>query len=79
MGSVVILKPNTGEILAMVSYPWIDPNLLYTDQRAEVLKELSQDRRFPFLNRAIQSSYAPASTFKTIMTTAILEEEVFPP
>lgn len=78
MGSVVILKPNTGEILAMVSYPWIDPNLLYTDQRAEVLKKLSQDRRFPFLNRAIQSSYAPASTFKTIMTTAIIEEEVFP-
>ncbi|MBI9100826.1 MAG: penicillin-binding protein 2 [Spirochaetales bacterium] len=77
MGSVVVLKPNTGEVLAMVSYPFYDPNEFYTDRRAEIFNELSLDTRFPFLNRAIQSSYAPASTFKIIMTTAVLEEEVF--
>ncbi len=78
MGSVVVLKPSTGEILAMVSYPWYDPNEFYTDRRARVFTELSLDTRFPFLNRAIQSSYAPASTFKIIMTAAVIEEEVFP-
>jgi len=78
MGSVVVLQPDTGEILAMVSYPWYDPNEFYTDRRSQVFHELSLDRQFPFLNRAIQSSYAPASTFKIIMTTAVLSEEVFP-
>ena len=78
MGSVVALAPATGEILAMVSYPWYDPNEFYTDRRAQVFNELSLDNRFPFLNRSIQSSYAPASTFKLIMTTSVIEEEVFP-
>ena len=78
MGSVVVLQPGTGEILAMVSYPWFNPNEFYTNRRTEVFNNLSLDKRFPFLNRAIQSSYAPASTFKVIMTTAVIEEEVFP-
>lgn len=78
IGSVVVLKPATGEILALVSYPWFDPNQFYTDKAKEVFTKLSLDPSFPFLNRAIQSSYAPASTFKVIMTTAVLEEEVFP-
>ena len=78
IGSVVVLKPSTGEVLAMVSYPYYDPNLFYTDQRKEEYNRLSLDPRFPFLNRAIQSGYAPASTFKVIMTTAVLEENAFP-
>jgi penicillin-binding protein 2 len=62
----------------MVSYPWFNPNDFYTNRRTVVFDELSLDKRFPFLNRAIQSSYAPASTFKVIMSTAVIEEEVFP-
>ena len=78
IGSVVVMKPATGEILAMVSYPYFDPNLFYTDRSKAEYTRLSLDSRFPFINRAIQSSYAPASTFKVIMTAAVLEEEVFP-
>lgn len=78
IGSVVVLKPATGEVLAMVSYPYYDPNLFYTDRAREEYTKLSLDPRFPFLNRAIQSGYAPASTFKIIMTAAVLEEEAFP-
>lgn len=77
-GSVVILKPDTGEILAMVSFPWFDPNEFYTPQRGEAFTKLSLDSRFPFLNRVIQSTYAPASTFKVILTTALIEEESIP-
>jgi len=77
IGSVVVLKPATGEILAMVSYPFYDPNLFYTDRSKEEYNKLSLDSRFPFINRAIQSGYAPASTFKIMMTAAVLEEEVF--
>ena len=78
-GSVVVLKPSTGEILAMVSYPWFDPNVFYTGNLHEYYRTLSRDPGFPFLNRAVQSVYAPASSFKIVMSTAILEEEVFSP
>ena len=79
IGSAIVLRPATGEILAMVSYPWFDPNIFYRDGGRDEFRELSLDSRFPFLNRALQSSYAPASTFKVIMTTALLEEEAIDP
>jgi penicillin-binding protein 2 len=78
IGSVVVLRPATGEILAMVSYPTFDANLFYTDKGSQEFTRLSLDPTFPFINRAIQSVYPPASTFKIIMTTALVEEEVFP-
>jgi penicillin-binding protein 2 len=79
VGSVVVLKPSTGEILSMVSYPWFNPNMFGTERDPEEYRKTSLDPEFPFLNRAIQAAYAPASAFKTIMTTAILEDNVFPP
>ncbi len=78
IGSVVVLKPNTGEILAMVSYPYYDPNLFFTEKGAQEFTRLSLDPTFPFINRAIQSSYPPASAFKMVMATAMVDEEVFP-
>ncbi len=78
IGSVVVLKPATGEVLAMVSYPWYNPNIFGTERNVEEYRRVSLDPTFPFLNRAVQSSYAPASTFKTILTTAVLEEDAFP-
>uniref|UniRef100_A0A7C3E2W0 Penicillin-binding protein 2 n=1 Tax=Gracilinema caldarium TaxID=215591 RepID=A0A7C3E2W0_9SPIR len=79
MGSVVILKPSTGEILAMVSYPWYDPNLFNKNDASLAYQQLLEDPKKPLLNRAIQSSYPPASTFKVIMSTAILNEKAYPP
>jgi penicillin-binding protein 2 len=79
MGAVVVLRPANGEILAMGSYPWFDPNIFnQTDLETEYLA-LLDDPNKPFINRAIQSSYPPASTFKVIMTTGILAENAFPP
>ncbi|QEN07561.1 penicillin-binding protein 2 [Oceanispirochaeta crateris] len=73
-GSVVVLNPDNGEILALVSYPGFNPNL-FNQPGPESFGSLSLNPDFPFLNRAIQSSYAPASTFKILMTSALLEEE----
>jgi penicillin-binding protein 2 len=78
MGAVVVMRPGTGEILAMVSYPWYDPNVLSGGQRAGY-QALANDPNKPFINRAIQSSYPPASTFKIVMTTGIISDNVFPP
>lgn len=79
MGAVVVLRPSTGEILAMVSYPWYDPNVFNQIGSGAAYQNLLEDPKKPFLNRAIQSSYPPASTFKIIMSAGILEEKVFPP
>ena len=72
-GSVVVLNPENGEILALVSYPGFNPNL-FNQKGPNNFGVLSLDPDFPFLNRAIQSSYPPASTFKSLITAALLEE-----
>ena len=79
IGAVVILRPTTGEILALVSYPWYDPNIFNQTDLDTEYQALLNDPNKPFINRAIQSSYPPASTFKIIMTTGILAENSFPP
>jgi len=77
-GSVVILKPVTGEILAMATYPYYDSNAFMADNAGKAYLNLLNDPNKPMLNRAYQSSYPPASTFKTVLTTAILEEPPAP-
>lgn len=78
MGAVVAMKPN-GEILAMVSYPWYDPNLFNRKTMSAEFTALSQNQNKPFINRAIQSSYPPASTFKILLSTALLSENLINP
>jgi penicillin-binding protein 2 len=79
MGAVVVTRPSNGEILAMVSYPWYDPNLFSRSDMTLEYQTLINDPYKPFINRAIQSSYPPASAFKILMTTGILAENVFSP
>ncbi|MDR2542758.1 MAG: penicillin-binding protein 2 [Treponema sp.] len=78
VGAAIVKRPATGEILAMVSYPWYDSNI-FTDGNISNFRILAEDPNRPFLNRAIQSSYPPASTFKIIMTTGILADRTFSP
>ena len=75
IGSVVVLKPSTGEILAMVSYPTFNPNEFSSRNATAIINKLSQDPRAPFINRAVQASGVPASTFKIVLTTAAIEEK----
>jgi len=79
IGSVVILKPSTGEVLAMVSYPTFDPNAFTTADGPKIFQSLLTDTRYPFLDRAIQATYPPASTFKIIMSAALLGDAVIDP
>lgn len=73
MGAVVALDPRTGEILALVSKPAYDPNLFATRISAADYRNLMEDPRKPFQNRAIQSHFAPGSVFKVFMAAAGLE------
>ena len=76
IGSAVVMKPSTGEILAMASYPSFDPNQFTGRDSQQMITRLSRDTRSPFINRAVQASAAPASTFKVLLTAAALEEDV---
>jgi penicillin-binding protein 2 len=77
-GSVVVLKPSTGEILALVSYPTFDPNRFFAADGAAYFTKLSLDPSSPFIDRAIQSAYPPGSTFKIVMTTGIADDGTIP-
>jgi len=78
IGTALVMRPATGEILAMVSYPWYDPNI-FTGGFGSGYRALLDDPNKPLLNRAIQSSYAPGSTFKIVLSTGIYSEKAFPP
>ena len=79
IGAAIALKPTTGEILAMVSYPFFDQNIFGKENTSSLTKELFDNPNKPLLNRAIDAAYPPASTFKVIMNTAILNEKAFSP
>jgi penicillin-binding protein 2 len=78
-GSAVALDPETGEVLAMTSTPAYDPNEFTTGLDASSWARLAQDPETPLMNRVIQGTYAPGSTFKIIAATAALEEGVITP
>ncbi len=79
VGAVVVLKPASGEVLAMVSYPFFDPNSFNSDNAGEYYQSLvSDEKNRPLVNRAVNATYPPASTFKLIMSAAMLQEKAFP-
>lgn len=67
IGSIVAIEPKTGQILAFVSSPSYDPNLLVGRQRGKNYQELQKDPMKPLINRAISGTYPPGSTFKTVV------------
>jgi len=75
-GAIVAQDPLNGAILALVSYPSFDPNLMSSGISLDELSRLSQDPNFPFFNRAISGAYPPGSTFKLVTASAILMEKV---
>ena len=75
-GAVVAIEPATGKILAMVSLPTYDPNLLASHDFTAVSEnydELNADPTKPLLNRAIQTTLPPGSTFKLVTAAAAIE------
>jgi penicillin-binding protein 2 len=72
-GAVVALDPNTGAILALASKPAFDPNEFSRGISSARWKEIEESHSFPLLDRAIQSSYPPGSTFKLVTAAAGLK------
>ncbi|KPK45368.1 MAG: hypothetical protein AMK74_03830 [Nitrospira bacterium SM23_35] len=72
-GALVAMKPDTGELLGMISKPSFDPNLFTRGMSHEQWMAITADRKNPMLNRALQSQYPPGSTFKIVTALAGLE------
>ncbi len=75
-GSVVLTDPNTGSVLAMVTYPSYDNNYFSGTVDADYWAKLLDDSSDPLYNRATQTTLAPGSTFKMVSAIAGLEEGV---
>ncbi len=73
-GSCVVTNTDTGEILALVSYPGYDGNRLANTVDADYFDSLQEDKSLPQYNYATQQSTAPGSTFKMVTSTAGLSE-----
>ena len=79
VGSIVAIEPSTGEILALVSSPGYDPNLLVGSDMAINYPKLLADPYKPMYNRALMACYPPGSTFKTINALIGLAEGIITP
>ena len=72
-GAVVMMDPQTGEILALASYPTFDPNKFIDRFTPEEWLDLINSSEFPLENRAIRGQYAPGSIFKLVIDLGALE------
>ena len=78
-GSAVVLDPQTGDVLSLVSLPAYDPNDFALGIDSETWSSLNSDALRPLQNRALQGRYPPGSTFKIVMAAAALEEGIITP
>ncbi len=73
-GGAIAIDPNTGEVLALYSAPSWDPNKFTGGIPVEYYKQLLGDKRRPLVNKVIQGTYPPGSTFK--LATSIIGLEL---
>jgi len=75
-GSAVIMDPNNGEILAMVSLPAFNSNVFARGISTEEYQKLLDSPDNPLFNRAVSGEYASGSTIKPVISIAALEEKI---
>ena len=78
-GALVAIDPRNGDVLAMVSLPTYDPASLVSNISHNYWAQIVTDPRYLLLNRAVQGTYAPGSTYKIVTAIAGLEEGVIKP
>ena len=78
-GSAVVMKVQSGEIIAMVSKPSFNPNFFATGISKKKWNSLVIDEKNPLQNRTINGQYPPASTYKIVAAYAALSEKIIKP
>jgi penicillin-binding protein 2 len=75
-GAVVAMVPQTGEVLALYSSPYLDPNRFVGGVSSSYLDSLTKDPRQPLYNKALQGKYPPGSTFKLATSVIALQDSL---
>lgn len=78
-GAGAIIDVETGEILALTSYPSYDPEVLADGDDREMISSYHNDTRYPFLNKVIGGVYTPGSIVKPFVAYAALAEKIISP
>lgn len=78
-GAVVAVDIHTGEVLALVTYPYFNSNDFINGISQKKWEQLANDKRNPMLNRAISGAYQPGSTFKILTAVAGLQDNKIGP
>ncbi|MBV9349624.1 MAG: hypothetical protein JO026_02635 [Patescibacteria group bacterium] len=78
-GAGAVMDVNTGELLALVSYPSYDPGVMSSGEPKQDVERLLTDPRSPFLDRAVSGLYTPGSVVKPFMAAAALESRIIDP
>ncbi|MFP4284146.1 MAG: penicillin-binding protein 2 [Desulfovermiculus sp.] len=78
-GAVVVMEPNSGQILSLVSKPGYNNNLFVQGLSAEKWKSLLRDSSLPLQNRVTQASYPPGSIFKLAIASCALDRSSITP
>jgi penicillin-binding protein 2 len=78
-GSAVIIDPQTGAIMALVSHPTFDPNLFIRGLSESEARTVYDERKRPLHNRATQQGYPTGSIFKVITFAAAMEHLGYEP
>jgi penicillin-binding protein 2 len=78
-GSAVIIDPQTGAIMALVSHPTFDPNLFVKGLSEKDVDTIYDEKTRPLLNRATQQGYPTGSIFKVITFAAAMEHLGYQP
>ncbi len=78
-GAAVLMDVRTGEILAITSYPDFDPGVLSKGKDSTTITSYLQNKKSPFLNRAISGLYSPGSVVKPVVAVGVLEEGIISP
>jgi penicillin-binding protein 2 len=79
VGSIVMIEPETGEILAMISAPTYDPSLLTGKEFSSNYQSLVNNPYKPLINRSVAGTYPPGSTFKPASGLVYLQEGIITP
>lgn len=78
-GAAVALDPNTGAVLALVSYPSYDDNIFSKSISQQDFDKIQNDSSQPFFNRAIAAKYPTGSTIKPFLASGVLQEKIVSP
>lgn len=78
-GAIVVIEPETGAVLTLVSSPAYDPNAFVSGISLKAYAALLKSKDRPLFNRALRGQYSPGSTIKPLLGLLALEQEVISP